>query len=177
MLPSDLLAYAFKILNRLCPINHMFCALESRGICNHWRQNPGPFTSAVCKSEGPGLKMWGEKWAPNLPCREGSQPPVSPWQGRGVPAVLPKQCLSLLPTGHRAGAPRGAQPGHRASPVSQASLKTKKNGTDHSKTSWDGCPRGSFPAEECNSWVGKSRHPSFSHKRWGGLALSCHTRC
>lgn len=56
MLTSDLPLYAFKILNRLYPINQIFCALESHGIWNHQRLNPAPSTFTICKSEGWSLK-------------------------------------------------------------------------------------------------------------------------
>lgn len=132
----------------------------------------GPRSKCEVKNE-PQTFPAGKAHSHPCPCGKAEgRPPCCPGSARPCSqhSAMPPSC-----------SPRGAElkllVGYSASRMSQASLKSKKNGTDHSKTEWDGCPRGSFPVEEYNSWVGKSRHPSLSQQCSGGLTLSCHAQC
>lgn len=168
MLTSDLLLYAFKILNRLYSINQMFCALESHGIWSHQSLSPALFAFATCKSEGPRLKKKSKTWAPTLPAENANKNPSG--EAEKLPLLLSLTILSPAPIQlcttsfslhHeriKAGSYGGVQARHLHSEVSQASLKPTEMSTDLPKTKWHDYPRASFLLSALmNGWVGKTK--------------------
>lgn len=196
MLTSDLLLYAFKILNGVYPINHMFCALESHGIWNHQRLNPAPFTFIIRKSEGPGLKNKVKaEHQPSLQGRLTKKPksriPKKP-SGKVAkqPVSLSPAILITAPIPALYHLSHSITGGSELEVVVEYGLSTdllkhprlvwslKKMAPTTQNLSGMTIPE-ALSCEGCNSWVGKTKQLTLSKffTKAHRTRFSCHSHC